>query len=298
MGLRKPLLAGLAVVAAGLALVGGLTALGGASAPPMPETFPDGEARRGAYLARMAGCIGCHTDAAGGGNPLAGGAPIETRFGAFHPPNITQSDTAGIGAWTIQDFARAVRQGLSPDGEPYYPSFPYTDYAALSDQDVADLWAAFQTVAPADGGRDDHDLGFPWSIRPALHLWRALYFKPERFEPDPAKSDAWNRGAYIVEGPGHCGACHTPRTLLGGQDADAELAGGSDGPGGGKVPAITAEALRADGWTRESLVTALRTGLTPTGDSFGGGMGEVVREGTAWLTQEDLEAIAVYLIER
>jgi mono/diheme cytochrome c family protein len=170
-------------------------------------------------------------------------------------------------------------------------------YTRMSDQDVADLWAAFQTVAPADGGRDGNDLVFPFSVREGLHVWRALHFEPARFEPDPARSEAWNRGAYIVTGPGHCGACHTPRGLLGGRDDDRFLEGGSDGPGGAKVPAITPEALKEVGWTRDDLVTALRTGLTPEGDSLGSGMGEVVRDGTAWLSDADLEAIATFLLE-
>ncbi|EKV26083.1 Putative diheme cytochrome c-553 [Caenispirillum salinarum AK4] len=297
MPLRKPLLASLAVIAAGLALLGGLSILQSAERNAEPATFPEGDPKRGAYLARMSGCIGCHTDAENGGAPLAGGTAIETRFGSFVPPNVTQHPNAGIGDWTVADFARAVRQGTSPDGDPYYPAFPYAMYTRMSDQDVADLWAAFQTVAPAEGGRDGNDLAFPFSIREGLHVWRALHFEPARFEPDPARSEAWNRGAYIVTGPGHCGACHTPRGLLGGRDDDRFLEGGSDGPGGAKVPAITPQALKKAGWAHEDLVTALRTGLTPEGDSLGSGMGEVVRDGTAWLTDADLKAIATYLLE-
>ncbi|MBW7851666.1 MAG: cytochrome c [Rhodospirillales bacterium] len=288
---RLPVLA-LAAVAAGLAAVAGF---GGGGAEP--DRFPEGDAGRGAYLARMAGCIGCHTDAANGGKPLAGGAAIATRFGSFVPPNITQHRRDGIGAWSVADFARALRQGRSPEGAPYYPAFPYAMYTRLSDQDVADLWAAFRTVAPAEGGRSGNDLRFPFSVRQGLYLWRALYFEPERFVPDPTRSEAWNRGAYIVRGPGHCGACHTPRGVLGGRDQERFLAGGKDGPGGKTVPAITAAALRAEGWDAGSLAAALRSGLKPDGDVFGGGMGEVVREGTAWLTDADRQAIATFLLE-
>lgn len=279
------------VMVAGLALAGaGLTT--GAAAQ---QAFPEGDAQRGAYLARMSGCIACHTDTKGGGKPLAGGAPIETPFGAFLPPNITPHPRDGIGGWTVADFGRALRQGESPTGEPYYPSFPYRFYTGFSDQDVADLWAAFQTVPAADGGRPGHDLGFPWSVREGLAVWRGLYFEPGRWQPDPARSEQWNRGAYITEVAAHCGACHTPRTLLGGPDEDATLAGGVIGEDR-KVPAITAEALREKGWTEDDLVIALRSGLTPDGDAFGGGMAEVVREGTKWLREDDLRAVAAYLL--
>lgn len=273
-----------------------LAALAAGAASAAAAEFPEGDARRGAYLARLAGCIGCHTDAAAGGAALAGGAAIETRFGTFRPPNISQHAEDGIGGWSIADFAQAVRQGLAPDGSPYYPAFPYPSYAAFSDQDIADLHAAFRTVPAAAGGRQGNDLSFPWSVRQGLHLWRALHFDAAPPPQDPARSEAWNRGAWIVEGPGHCGACHTPRGLLGGQDADDALTGSSDGPGGSKVPAITAAALAEKGWTADSLATALQTGLGRSGDAFGGGMGEVVRHSTAWLTPADRAAIAAYLL--
>lgn len=279
------------VVIAGLVLVGAGAATGAAA----QQTFPEGDVQRGAYLARMSGCIACHTDTKGGGAPLTGGAPIETPFGAFLPPNITQHPEDGIGGWTVADFARALRQGESPEGEPYYPSFPYRFYTGFSDRDVADLWAAFQTVPPAEGGGPGHDLGFPWSVRDGLALWRGLYFEPERWEPDATRSEPWNRGAYIVEVAAHCAACHTPRTLLGGPDEEEALTGGVIGKDR-KVPAITAKALTEKGWTEDDVVIALRSGLMPDGDAFGSGMAEVVREGTKWLSDDDLRAIAIYLL--
>ena len=138
-------------------------------------SFPVGDAERGAYLARTGGCVSCHTNAAAKTPALAGGAPLDTPFGTFVPPNITPHPVAGIGRWTIQDFARAVRQGVSPQGEPYYPVFTYSFYAGFTDQDIADLWEAFRTVPPVAEAAPDHDLGFPFSFRSGLKLWRAKY---------------------------------------------------------------------------------------------------------------------------
>lgn len=256
----------------------------------------EGDPDHGAYLARMAGCIACHSDRENGGAVLAGGPPLETPFGTFHAPNITPDPEHGIGAWSLDDFAVALRHGLSPAGEPYYPAFPYTFYTRLSDQDVADLWAAVGTVPPVAVAAPEQDLRFPFDQRPALKVWRAMFFEPGRFAPDPERDEIWNRGAYIVRGPAHCGACHTPRNLLGARDVEQALHGADDLPGGDDSPPITEEALREEGWTRLDLVFALRTGLMPDGDSFSGTMGEVVRDGTRFLAERDLQAIAAYLL--
>ena len=255
-----------------------------------------GDPNRGAYVARMAGCIACHSDFENGGRPLAGGPPLKTGFGTFRAPNITPDETHGIGAWSLNDFAVALRRGVSPDGAPYYPAFPYPFYSRMTDQDIADLWAAIWTVAPVAEGTPDRDLQFPFSIRDGLKVWRAFYFEPDPFEPDPDRDDIWNRGPYIVEGPAHCGACHTPRNLLGARIAERALQGASGLPDGGKSPPITEAALIENGWTRQDIVWALRTGLTPDGDSLGGSMGEVVRDGTQFLSDADLQAIASYLL--
>lgn len=287
-------IAGLAVIAAGLA--GGVVTF----TPPIAEAeveggVPQGDPGRGAYLARMSGCIACHTDTKGGGAPVAGGAPIVTKFGSFTPPNISSDKADGVGGWTVADFARAVRQGVSPSGTPYYPAFPYDSFAGFSDQDVADLWAAFRTVPPAKGGRTGHDLGFPWSMREGLYVWRLLFFDPDRFRPDPERSEQWNRGAYIVNVAGHCGACHTPRNVLGGPETERALTGGVVDIDK-TVPSIAAADLTARGWDEAAVATALRTGLTPKGDVLGGGMAEVIKQGTAWLDADDRRAIAVYLL--
>jgi mono/diheme cytochrome c family protein len=256
-----------------------------------------GDPKRGAYLALMSGCIACHTNSASGGAPLAGGVELSTGFGRFYSPNLTTDKTHGMGGWTLADFDKAVRQGISPEGRPYYPAFPYGFYAKLKDQDVADLWAAFQTVPPVAEASKEQDLLFPFSFRPGMKLWRALFWEREPFQPERSKSDAWNRGKYIVEGPGHCGACHTPRNLLGAIRAGFDFQGAEGLPGGGKSPPITAARLKEKGWTIADLKYALKTGVLPDGDAFGGSMGEVVRDGTRFLSDEDLTAIATYLLD-
>ena len=285
---------------------GGLLALTGAGAAVWLLSAPNILARsfkgitadveRGAYVARLAGCIACHTDTAGGGEFLAGGPPIKTPFGTFRAPNITPNVEDGIGDWTLAEFSAALTRGTSPEGAPYYPVFPYAAYTEMTNQDIADLWAAMQTVAPAPGGRSDHEIGFPFNVRFALRAWQNLFLDPGPFEMDPKQSEAWNRGAYVVNGPGHCVACHTPRNALGARDQDRHLTGSVSGPGGEKVPAITRSALEAGGWQGADIAWALRTGLKPDGDSLSGSMGEVVRHSTFWLTDDDLQALATYLM--
>lgn len=284
----------------GAALVAGLGATAVLSAWPVAEPTRtvalEGDAWRGGYLARASGCIACHT-APVGGKALAGGAPLDTPFGSFVPPNLTPDPAFGIGAWTLAEFDLAVRQGVRPDGQPYYPAFPYPHYANFSDQDIADLWAAFRTVPPVADSPGESDVGFPFSIRSGVKLWRALYLEPPPTQPVLGRSDAWNRGQALVEGAAHCGACHTGRTLLGGLDPDERFAGSDALPGGDKAPPIRADALAERGWTVANLAYALKTGIMPDGDAFGGSMAEVVQNGTAYLDQSDLEAIAIYVLD-
>lgn len=256
----------------------------------------DGDVNRGAYLARMSGCIACHTDSSNGGAPLAGGPPLETEFGVFRAPNLTTDKRFGLGDWSVEQFATAVRTGIGPSGDPYYPAFPFPFYAGFSDQDIADLWAAFRTVPPVETASRPQDLLFPFSFRPGLRLWRSVFLDLAPFEPEPDRSDVWNRGKFIVEGPAHCGACHTPRNFAGARQAELRLHGADGLPDGGKSPPITASGLRSKGWTASDLKYALKTGILPDGDVFGGSMGEVVRDGTSFLSDTDLTAIATYLL--
>ncbi|WP_026758732.1 c-type cytochrome [Sediminimonas qiaohouensis] len=264
---------------------------------PPPDIAKAGKPQRGAYLARAGGCIACHTDTKGGGKPLAGGAPLDTPFGRFVPPNITPDPQHGIGNWSRGEFARALRQGVAPDGTPYYPAFPHAYYAGLGDTDIADLWAAFQTVAPVSAPAPASDIAFPFNQRWGLWLWRAVFRQPARNAPAPDRSDTWNRGKWLVEGVAHCGACHTARNALGGRSLpDGHFAGSDALPGGDSAPAITPGALRENDWTASSLAAALSTGLMPDGDVFGGAMAEVVNQGTTWLSPADRRAMAAYLL--
>jgi len=253
-----------------------------------------GDVERGAYLARSSGCVTCHTNVAADGAALAGGAPLETPFGDFVPPNITFDPDAGIGDWSLDEFAVALRQGINPDGEAYYPAFPYEFYAEFTDQDIADLWAAMATVPTVDVAAAPHDVGFPFNQRWGLKLWRAAFMAPVEMSPVIGRSSVWNRGQQLVEGAAHCAACHTSRNFLGGL-SDTPFTGNDRLPGGSVAPDITPEALSAAGWTAPGLTYALRTGITPTGDVFGGSMAEVVAEGTSFLSDSDRDAIAAYL---
>ncbi|WP_377513404.1 c-type cytochrome [Octadecabacter sp. R77987] len=263
---------------------------------PDPITLT-GDVGRGAYLARVSGCIACHTDVEAGGAPLAGGAGLATDFGTFYPPNLTTDPEHGIGNWVVEDFAAAIRQGISPEGAPYYPAFSYPFYGDFTDQDIADLWAAFQTVAPVAEPAHANEVAFPFDQRWGLKLWRAAFLYDPPTEPVTGKSDQWNRGRELVNGAGHCAACHTPRNLAGGRDLASRFAGNLALPGGSSAPSIQADDLLADDWTVANLAYALRTGITPSGDAFGGSMVEVVQMNTKFLTPQDLEAMATYLLE-
>lgn len=252
---------------------------------------------RGAYVARLGGCFACHTDAKGGGAILAGGPPLNTPFGVFYAPNITMHETDGIGDWSIEDFDRAMRSGVSPKGDHYFPAFPYGHYTKMTDQDIADLWSAFQTVPPVANSAPEHKLSFPFDQRILLRPWKTLFLDPSELASDPERSALWNRGRYLTEGPGHCGACHTPRNLLGGERGGAVLAGTIDADGE-KIPAITPGDLAKAGYGITDIAIALKTGVTPEGDVLGGSMTEVVSNATRFWAEDDLTAIASYLLDQ
>ena len=258
----------------------------------------EGDVARGAYLARASGCIACHTNFEEGGAPLAGGVKLETPFGTLYSPNLTPDPENGIGGWTIDQFARAVRQGVSPAGEPYYPAFTYPFYGNFTDQEVADLWAAFQTVPASSEPSKDLEMPFPFNQRWGLKIWRAAFLSKPHSEPIEGNDDLWNRGRKLVGGAAHCAACHTARNFVGARKSDTEhFKGSSSLPGGGKAPAIDFDSLKAQDWTVDALAYALRTGIKPDGDAFGGSMGEVVLYGTSFLTDQDRKAMATYLMD-
>ena len=286
-------------------IVGAAALLGGGAfvwltaGPSVPErnlVGLSGDVNRGAYVARLSGCIACHTDPTSDGAVLAGGAGIDTEFGAFFAPNITPHPEDGIGAWTLADFSRSLTAGEAPDGSHLFPVFPYSFYTRLTDQDVVDLWAAVRSVPAVAGGPPEHRLRVPFSWARGVGLWKRLYFESGPLAPAEDRNESWIRGRYLAEAAAHCGACHTPRTLLGGRDPDRKFEGGT-GPGNEKIPAITPEALARTGWTSNDLRYALRSGLTPTGDSLGGSMAEVIRDGTRYWSDADIAALVEYLMD-
>jgi mono/diheme cytochrome c family protein len=251
-----------------------------------------GDAKRGEYLAKAGGCVGCHTEEKKDAIPFAGGRALKTPFGTFYGPNITPHPQAGIGRWTEADFIRALRQGVRPDGAHYFPAFPYPSYTKSSDRDLRDLWAYLRTLPPSSRASQAHDLGILFRWRFLVGGWRWLYFAPGPFAPDPKLSPTINRGAYLVQALGHCGECHTPRNFLGGPKKDRFLAGGK-GPDGKAIPNLTPTRLKklSDG----ELKGLLTTGMTPDGDVVAETMGEVVTNTTSQLTPEDLAALIAYL---
>jgi mono/diheme cytochrome c family protein len=258
----------------------------GAAAPPAA----------GEYLFRAAGCASCHTDAKNGGAPLAGGRALATPFGVFYSPNITPDPETGVGRWSEADFVRALRDGVSPAGAHYYPSFPYTSYTRLTDADIREMWGYLRSVKPVRQANRPHALPWYARARVALTGWKALFFTPGARGPQPQRTPSWNRGAYLVEAVAHCGECHTPRNVFGAAKAGRALAGTRDGPEGGVVPNITPHKATGIGrWSATDIAYYLETGLTPDGDSAGELMAEAIDNSLRHLTGEDRLAIAEYL---
>lgn len=260
------------------------TRLAGLSMTTLDQT---GDVARGELVARAGGCIACHTDTAGAGKLLAGGVELVSPFGTFVSPNISSDPDVGIGSWDVQTLAVALLNGRRPDGNHYWPAFPYPAYAAMSGEDIVDVFAYLQASDPVGDASAPHDLLVPDMARSGLGVWKSLYV-PTHYQPDTFTE----RGEYLVEGPAHCAACHAQRDLLGGV-RDRALTGNSRGPEGADVPAITADALAQ--WTHEDLVFFLEIGMTPEGDFSGGHMAVVIEQGTAHLPATDLDAMATYL---
>lgn len=249
-------------------------------------------------FAATGGCT-CHTNFPAEGAdapPLAGGRALETPFGIYYSTNITPDPETGIGGWSVDDFTRAMRDGLSPGGEHYFPVFPYTSFTGLSDRDLADLKAHLDSLPAIRRENRPHDVHLPFSFRPLLVGWKWLNFVPGRIAEDPALDAPTNRGRYLVLAAAHCGECHTPRTATGGLDRSKWLAGSRDGPEGELAPNITPDEKTGIGdWSIPDLVWYLETGLKPDGDDTQGLMAEVIRHGYANLPREDRDAIARYL---
>ena len=250
--------------------------------------FAQGDAKRGEYVAKAGGCLGCHTEEREKAVPYAGGRALKTPFGVFYGPNITPHPQAGIGRWTEADFVRAMREGRRPDGANYYPAFPYTSFTLITDSDLRDLWAYLRALAPSDRKSEPHELGFLYRWRFLLTFWKWLFLGRGPFVPDPAQNAQLNRGRYLTTALGHCGECHTPRNFLGAPKRGQFLAGAKD-----VAPNLTPTRLkkRGDGELRNFLTT----GLTEDGDVPAKEMGEVITNTTSQLTPEDLNAMIAFL---
>ncbi|OUM03401.1 c-type cytochrome [Variovorax sp. JS1663] len=276
----------------------GLVALNLRGEDPLPETSvafastPD-LVERGRYLALAGNCAGCHT--ARGGAAYAGGVGIATPFGTVVASNLTPHDEAGIGRWSAAHFWRALHNGRSKDGRLLYPAFPYPSFTHITREDSDAIYAYLRTVPAAAAPNAPHRLRFPYDTQAALAVWRALFFTPGTFAPDPTKPAEWNRGAYLVEGLGHCIACHGTRNVLGATEEKLGLSGGLIPVENWYAPSLSAkrEAGVAD-WDTQHVVALLKTGTSPRG-SVMGPMADVVYGSTQHLSDADLQAMAVFL---
>ncbi|MEP7138605.1 MAG: cytochrome c [Caldimonas sp.] len=261
----------------------------------VPATAGDAAAlvARGEYLARAGSCLGCHT--APGGEPYAGGRAIETPFGNVYGPNLTPDVATGLGAWTADDFWRALHDGKARDGRLLYPAFPYPNYTRVERADADAMFAYLRSLAPVAKANRPHALDFPFDQRAALAVWRALFFRPGRFDTDPAHTASWNRGAYLVETLGHCNACHSQRNVFGATAGPFDLAGGLIPIQNWYAPSLRDDAEAGVGaWSVDQVVALLRDGVAKNA-FVQGPMAEVVARSTSHLNDADLAAMAEYL---
>ncbi len=280
------------LVLAALAIVA-LNLRGEDKLPDAPAAFnaTPAQVERGRYLALAGNCAGCHTTR--GGAPYAGGLGIDTPFGTVYASNLTPDEGAGIGSWSAAHFWRAMHNGRSKDGRLLYPAFPYPSFTRVTREDSDAIYAYLRTVPPAPAPNAPHKLRFPYDTQAALAAWRALFFTPGTFVADPARPAEWNRGAYLVDGLGHCIACHGTRNVLGATEEKLGLAGGP--VENWYAPSLNSkrEAGVAD-WDAQHVVALLKNGTSPRG-SVMGPMADVVYRSTQYLSDADLQAMAVFL---
>ncbi|MGK9066035.1 c-type cytochrome [Stutzerimonas chloritidismutans] len=266
--------------------------LGAALVLSAATALADPTLERGEYLTRAADCLACHVTE--GGKPYAGGLPVEMPFGTLYSTNITPDKETGIGNWTDDEFVEAMQQGIGPDGRHYYPAFPYTSYTLMPREDILAIKAYLFSLEPVHQPNKENDIGFPFNQRWGIALWNLLFLDDERFEPDPEQSEQWNRGAYLVEGPGHCGECHTPRNFMQAKKGSEALAGSTIQ--GWAAWNITGDRQGGIGdWPDDALARYLATGVAPGYGVAGGPMAEVVNHSLRHLTPEDIQAMVVYL---
>jgi mono/diheme cytochrome c family protein len=263
----------------------------GTAAPGAADALSADPVARGRYLATAGDCAACHTRV--GGAAYAGGRPINTPIGVIFSSNITPDPATGLGAWTADAFFRAVHKGIGQGGRPLYPAFPYPYFAHLTRADSDGLFAYLKTLRPVTETPPPNKLPFPVNLRFLMWIWDALFFRPATLVADPARSAAWNRGAYLVQGPGHCGACHTPKNFLGADRSSRALQGG-------RIDNWAAVNLAGDvrdglgDWSKDDIAEYLRTGRNAR-TAASGSMTEVIYRSTSRLSDADLAAIATYL---
>jgi mono/diheme cytochrome c family protein len=302
--LRKLTVIAVAAAVVGLAVFWIVTIPASVPASALAPYTPNIE--NGKIMFEAGDCSSCHANPVGDRDKvdrtrLPGGLALTTPFGTLYTPNISPDPKDGIGSWTEANFVTALWDGTSPGGKHYYPALPYTSYQRMKLEDVRDLFAYIKTLPPVAGKARAHAMMFPFSIRRTLGGWKFLYLDGKRFEPDPAKSAEWNRGAYLVNGPGHCAECHSPRNFMMAIISSERFAGGPNPePDKDWVPNITQKGLshgpdEGKPWSKADLEAMLADGSTPDGDYVGSQMADVVRN-TSLLSKADRSAIATYIL--
>ncbi|MBU0746354.1 MAG: c-type cytochrome, partial [Gammaproteobacteria bacterium] len=292
---RSPWARALALVAGGIAMGAALLGWRPSIAPVVQtagtSVYNAATIKRGRIVAAAGDCVVCHT--APGGTPNTGGRAMDTPFGKVYTTNLTPDAETGIGQWSFSAFQRAMREGISRDGKHLYPAFPYTSFAKMSDDDLTALYAYLMAQPAVRAEVPKTELTFPFSVRPLMAGWNALFHDATPFKPDPSRPPEWNRGAYLVQGVGHCGACHTPRNALGAELGSAAFLSGAM-IDGWEAPALTGLSKAPVPWTADALYGYLRHGHSPQHGSASGPMAPVVRE-LAHLPDDDIRAMAGYL---
>lgn len=273
-------------------VVGGLLFLVHMASAQTPTESDAEQVRRGEYLARAGNCMGCHT--ARGGEPYAGGRKLNTPFGEFITSNITPDNETGIGRWNSEDFWQALHHGKSKDGRYLYPAFPYTEYTKVTRPDADAIFAYLRSLPPVVQTNPPHKINSPYDNQTLLFLWRKWYFKEGTYQPDKSKSDEWNRGNYLVQGLGHCNACHMPRNVWGASQDD-KLSGSKIVGTYWYAPSLISPLEAGVGeWSIEDIVELLSTGINGHAVTSGP-MATIVRQSLQYLSVEDMRSIAVYL---
>jgi mono/diheme cytochrome c family protein len=286
-----------------LATAGVVAGLAGFYVLTIPRVIPasaiaarTSDLKNGETLFNIGGCASCHaTDYKKEPLTLGGGHELKTAFGTFVVPNISSDAKAGIGAWSEAEFLTAMIKGVGRNGEHLYPAFPYTSYQRMPINDVSDLFGYLKTLPAVPTSAGPHKVGFPFNIRRTLGIWKLLFLDGKAFEPQSARSAVFNRGAYLVEGPGHCAECHSKRNLLGGITADGRMAGGPNPEGKGFIPNISQHPRDGLGdWSVKDFEFLLKAGGIPAGGTVSDEMEDVVGN-TSKLSDEDRRAMAEYL---